>query len=166
VLYKIAASAAAALAFAVVVVLFGFYPREAAPVQPLKFSHKLHASDYKIDCFYCHVNARRSIVAGIPSMQLCMGCHKNIGKDNPEVQELIRYWEQRQAVAWTKVNDLPDFVYFTHKAHVVAGVACATCHGEVEKMERVSRGGALSMESCVNCHLERSASTDCWTCHK
>ena len=162
------ASAILAAAFAVMIVvgLIVFNPRDAAPVQPINFSHKLHAGDYKIDCFYCHINARKSIVAGIPSMQLCMGCHKNVGKEKPDVQKLIRYWEARQPVAWIKVNDLPDFVYFSHKRHVTADVTCATCHGEVVKMDRVSKGRVHSMESCVNCHVERKASIDCWTCHK
>lgn len=99
-------------------------------------------------------------------MQLCMGCHKTVGKDMQEVQKLIRLWEQRRPIEWIKVNDLPDFVYFSHKRHVSADVACETCHGQVQKMDRVSRGPIHSMESCVNCHLERKASVDCWTCHK
>jgi hypothetical protein len=163
---KAAAATAAVIALAVLIAIFAFNPRDAAPVQPINFSHKIHAGDFKIDCFYCHINARKSVVAGVPSMQLCMGCHKNVGREKPEVQKLIRYWEAKQPVAWIKVNDLPDFVYFTHKRHIAANVTCETCHGQVEKMERVSKGGVLHMESCVNCHLERKASTDCWTCHK
>ena len=164
--YKIAAPVAVVLAFGVVIAVFGLYPRDAAPVQPINFSHKLHAGDYKIDCFYCHINARRSVVAGVPSMQLCMGCHKNVGNEKPEVQKLIRLWEQRRPVEWIKVNDLPDFVYFSHKRHIAAEVACETCHGQVWEMERVSHGRVLDMETCVNCHLERKAGIDCWTCHK
>ena len=163
---KAAAATAAIAALAVLIAIFAFNPREAAPVQPINFSHKLHAGEYKIDCFYCHTNARRSVVAGIPSMQLCMGCHKNVGKDKPEVQKLIRLWEQRRPVEWIKINDLPDFVYFSHKRHIAADVTCESCHGQVQEMERVSQGRALSMEKCVNCHLERNASIDCWTCHK
>lgn len=164
--YKLAAWVSAALALAVVSAVFGLFPREAAPVQPINFSHKLHAGEYKIDCSYCHINARRSVVAGVPSMQLCMGCHKNVAKDKPEIQKLTQLWEQRKPVEWIKVNDLPDFVYFTHKRHIAAEVACQTCHGEVASMERVSKGRVLHMETCVNCHLERKASVDCWTCHK
>jgi hypothetical protein len=163
---KTAAMIAAVIALAVLFAVFAASSREAAPVQPISFSHKLHAGDYKIDCFYCHINARRSVVAGVPSMQLCMGCHKNVGKEKPEVQKLIGLWEQRRPVEWIKVNDLPDFVYFSHKRHIAAEVACETCHGPVREMERVSLGRVLSMEACVNCHLERKASIDCWTCHK
>jgi hypothetical protein len=166
VLTKIAACSSLVIALAVLLAIFGFYPHEAAPVQPINFSHKLHAGDYKIECAYCHINARRSVVAGVPSMQLCMGCHKNVAKEKPEIQKLIRLWEQRRPIEWIKVNDLPDFVYFTHKRHIAAEVACQTCHGEVASMERVSKGRVLTMETCVNCHLERKASVDCWTCHK
>jgi hypothetical protein len=166
VLYKIAAWSSVVVAVAVVIAVFGLYPREAAPVQPINFSHKLHAGDYKMNCFYCHINARRSVVAGVPSMQLCMGCHKNVGKDKPEIQKFTRLWQERRPIEWIKVNDLPDFVYFSHKRHISAEVPCATCHGQVEKMDRVSQGPVHTMESCVNCHVERKASVDCWTCHK
>jgi hypothetical protein len=163
---KAAAATAATVAVVVLIAIIVFNPRDAAPVQPINFSHKLHAGDYKIGCFYCHINARRSVVAGVPSMQLCMGCHKNVGKEKPEIQKLSRLWEQRRPVEWIKVNDLPDFVYFSHKRHISAEVACETCHGQVDQMERVSQGPIHTMESCVNCHVERKASVDCWTCHK
>lgn len=162
---KAAAAIAALGALAMLVLLIGFN-RAAEPVQPVKFSHKLHATEFKIGCLYCHVNARRSNVAGIPSLQLCMGCHKNVGKNKRGVEQLTRAWEQRRVIEWIKINDLPDFVYFTHKRHVKADVACQECHGPVETMSQVKPGRALSMEVCVNCHLQRKASVDCWTCHK
>ena len=165
-LYKLAAMISAVLALGVLLAIFGVFAREPAPIQPINFSHKLHAGEYQVDCAYCHVNARRSGVAGVPSMQLCMGCHKNVGKDKPEVQKLIQLWEQRRPVEWIKVNDLPDFVYFSHKRHIAAEVTCETCHGDVRAMERVGQGRILRMEACVNCHIERKASIDCWTCHK
>lgn len=162
---RASAAVTAALAIAVVIALFVYSP-DAAPVQPINFSHKIHAGDYKIDCSYCHTNARKSVVAGVPSVQLCIGCHKNVAKEKPEVQKLVRYWNTKQTIPWVKVNDLPDFVYFSHKRHISANVTCQTCHGQVERMERVSAAGILHMETCVNCHLERKASIDCWTCHK
>lgn len=156
---------AAASAIGVLIGLFVYGP-DAAPVQPITFSHKIHAGEYKIDCFYCHIHARKSVVAGVPSVQLCIGCHKYVAKEKPEVQKLVRYWDTKQTIPWVKVNDLPDFVYFSHKRHISANVTCQTCHGQVERMERVSAAGILHMETCVNCHLERKASIDCWTCHK
>jgi hypothetical protein len=95
-----------------------------------------------------------------------MGCHKNVGKDKAGVEKLTRIWNERRPIEWIKVNDLPDFVHFTHKRHVEANVACQECHGPVQTMDRVKPGRALTMESCVNCHVQRQASIDCWTCHK
>lgn len=157
-------SATAAVAFAIFLV--GFGPRVVKPAQPVEFNHKIHAGEYEIGCLYCHANARRSTVAGIPSAQFCMGCHKNIGKDKSGVQTLTRYWEERRPMQWIRINDLPDFVYFTHKRHVKADIACRECHGAVETMAVVKAPQPLTMERCVNCHLERRASVDCWTCHK
>ncbi len=99
-------------------------------------------------------------------MQLCIGCHKNVAKDKSGVRSLNRYWEMKRPIEWIKINDLPDFVYFSHKRHVFANVACQECHDRVEEMERVSLGRAHSMKGCVNCHVERNASVDCLTCHK
>lgn len=137
-----------------------------SPAQPIAFSHRIHAGDNEIGCQYCHTYARRSSVAGIPSVQLCMGCHRNVAQDSPEVQKLAAYWEQRVSIPWTRVYDLPDFVYFSHKRHVRANVACQECHGPVETMGAMRRFGKLDMPRCVNCHLKNSASVDCLTCHK
>lgn len=76
-------------------------------------------------------------------------------------------------IAWTKVHNVPDYVYFDHRAHVQAGVGCQQCHGPVETMERVRQHADLSMGWCVNCHRQagrtgpalRAASIDCATCH-
>ena len=140
--------------------------REQAPKQPITFSHKIHAGEYQIACLYCHANARRSLVAGIPSLQLCMGCHKITAADKPDVQKLKTAWEQRQPIAWVKVFDQPDFVYFSHKRHVVKGITCQTCHGPIETMDRVRRAVSLGMKQCINCHLAKQVSIDCWVCHK
>lgn len=137
-----------------------------SPAQPIAFSHKIHAGDNEIACQYCHTYARRSTVAGIPSVQLCMGCHRNVAQESPQVQKLSAYWEEQASIPWTRVYDMPDFVYFSHKRHVRADVACQECHGPVETMETVARSGELDMARCVNCHLQNQASVDCLTCHK
>ena len=142
------------------------YGRTKSPEQPIAFSHKLHASDFKIACEYCHSYARRSTVAGIPSVARCIGCHKVTALDKPEVKKLTDYWNRKEPIPWVKVFDQPDFVYFSHEPHVVKGIACQTCHGPVEGMERVTEAVTLNMERCVTCHMERKASIDCWTCHK
>ncbi len=143
-----------------------FRSREEAPAQPVDFSHKIHAGDYQISCLYCHANARRSPVAGIPSVQLCMGCHKITAADRPEIQKLKGYWDRRGTISWVKIFGQPDFVAFSHVAHVRARVACEECHGPIQTMDRVHRAVDLTMDRCLSCHRDRQASIDCVTCHK
>lgn len=151
----------------------GFYANAAffpgtQPEQPIKFSHRIHAGDNEIPCMYCHVQARRSISAGVPSVNKCMGCHNEIATDRPQIRLLANYWDAKEPIPWVKVHDLPDFVHFTHKRHIAAGIGCQTCHGPVEKMDVVSREAPLKMGLCLACHRENQVEhgTDCWTCHK
>lgn len=145
--------------------LLSFRPAD-APEQPIAFSHKVHAGDHQIPCLYCHVSARRSPVAGVPSVQLCMGCHKITAADKPQVKKLQEYWNWKESIPWMKVYDQPDFVHFSHKAHVLKGITCQTCHGQVETMDRIHKAVTLDMDRCVTCHRERQANIDCWACHK
>ncbi len=137
-----------------------------APVQPIAFSHKIHAGDYHIACEYCHIYARRASVAGIPPVERCMGCHKITAAGNPEVQKLKGYWDRKQSIDWTKVTLVPDYVYFEHWPHIKAQIACQTCHGPVETMERLSINSNLTMNYCVSCHRQRQVSIDCAICHR
>lgn len=134
--------------------------------QPIAFNHKLHAGEKQIPCQYCHAYARRSPAAGVPSVQACMGCHSLVAVNRPEVRKLAAFWEQKQPIPWVKIHDLPDFVYFSHKRHVRAGVKCQECHGAVETMEQVVQAASLEMGWCLSCHRQRGASIDCATCHK
>jgi len=146
---------------------FSLLPRKGGTLeQPIAFSHKIHAGDYQIACLYCHANARRSPVAGIPSVQFCMGCHKITAADKPEVQKLQGYWDRKEPIPWIKIYDQPDFVHFSHVPHVQAGIACQTCHGPIETMDRVREAVVLTMDRCVACHQKRQASLDCVACHK
>ncbi len=148
------------------------------PVQPIHFSHKIHAGDNGIDCKYCHSSARVSKTSGIPSLNVCMNCHKSIyeykGEISPEyskefydgeIQKLYtaagwsdadqKYTGESQPVKWVRIHNLPDFVYFNHSQHVsVAGLECQTCHGPVEEMEIMYQHSSLTMGWCVNCHRE------------
>jgi len=108
-----------------------------APVQPIAFSHKLHAGDSQIPCLYCHFGARTSRHAGIPPLNVCMNCHSILTKQTVEIEKLKEAVQRGQPIAWTKVHNLPDFVYFSHSQHVTGGVACTACHGPVETMARV-----------------------------
>lgn len=143
-----------------------FRSRNGAPPQPIDFSHKIHAGTYQIPCLYCHANARRSPVAGVPSVQLCMGCHKITAADKPDVRKLKGYWDRQEQIPWVKIFGQPDFVAFSHVAHVRAHVACEECHGPIQKMDRVYRAVDLTMDRCLNCHRNRQASIDCVTCHR
>jgi hypothetical protein len=150
-----------------------------SPEQPIAFSHKIHAGKNKIPCMYCHIQARRSISAGVPSVSKCMGCHNEVATERPQIRKLINYWKNKEPIPWIKVHDLPDFVHFTHKRHVLADIKCQTCHGPVETMDRIrvtSRAvdGSFQLDSpwkmglCLNCHKQYEVENglDCWTCHK
>ena len=144
-----------------------FFPGT-SPEQPIDFSHKIHAGDFEIPCLYCHVQARRSISAGVPSVNKCVSCHSEVATERPQIRQVMNYWENKQPIPWIKVHDLPDFVHFPHKRHVAADVECQTCHGPVETMDRVALQAPLEMGWCLNCHKENEVEhgLDCWTCHK
>ena len=134
-------------------------------VQPIDFSHHHHVTEIGLDCQMCHVYARRSQVAGIPSVQRCAGCHEQVLTDAPEIRRLIEFWENKEPIPWIRVHDLPDYVRFSHKRHFLAGVNCAECHGDVGQMEHAVQVESLTMGWCLNCHQEREASRDCLICH-
>ncbi len=137
-----------------------------APAQPIEFSHAIHAGSYGIDCQYCHADARRSVYAGLPSVQRCMGCHKIVAaQGNPEIQKLHQYWNTKQSIPWLRIHKLPGFVEFQHRRHIQVGLACQTCHGPVETMARVAQVAPLTMGWCIACHAERQGPLECVTCH-
>lgn len=144
------------------------YLVDRAPAQPIEFSHRVHAGDHEIPCMQCHVYADRTPVAGVPPVDKCMGCHQVIAADRPEIRKLEAYWDAREPIEWVKVYNVPDFVHFTHKRHIQAGLQCQDCHGPVETMDRVERVNDPKMKWCVDCHKvhEVEHGLDCWTCHK
>ncbi len=133
--------------------------------QPIAFSHRHHVSEIGLDCQLCHIYARRSPVAGIPSVARCAGCHEQVLSDRPEIQKVLEYWENEEPIPWVRVHDLADHVRFSHKRHVLGGLDCAECHGDVGQMEIAQQVESLSMGWCVTCHKAREASIDCLTCH-
>jgi hypothetical protein len=153
--------------FSGVLIVSGCERPDTTPRQPIAFSHKIHAGQYKMNCQYCHGGVRRSPAAGIPSMRLCMGCHQLVAANKPEIIKLRQAYENNQPVQWMKVNDIPDFVYFNHYPHVARGVQCSKCHGEIQTMAEVKPAVNLAnMSWCVGCHRENQASVDCYTCHR
>lgn len=153
------------------------------PVQPIHYSHRIHAGDNGIDCKYCHSSARVSKTSGIPSLNVCMNCHKSISEVAPatatedyskefydgEIQRLYNavgwdgqnYTGTPQPVKWIRIHNLPDFAYFNHSQHVtVGGIECQTCHGPVETMEVMYQFSSLTMGWCINCHRETNVKVE------
>lgn len=131
-----------------------------APKQPISFSHKLHAGEYKIDCNYCHTGVNRGKSAHIPSANICMNCHGVIKKESPEIQKIYTSIENNQPIEWVRVHNLPDLAYFNHAQHVnVGGVECENCHGDVAKMEVIQQRSSLTMGWCIDCHRKTEVNT-------
>jgi len=122
--------------------------------QPIQFSHQHHAGELGIDCRYCHTTVERTAYAGIPPTKTCMNCHAQIWVDSPFLEPVRSSWRTDQSIEWTKVHDLPDFVYFNHSIHVAKGVGCVTCHGRVDRMNVMWQESSLQMEWCLGCHRE------------
>ena len=152
-------------------------PAAPGPLQPIPFSHALHAGTYEIECLYCHSGTDRSRVAGVPSVELCMGCHSQFGGDLAGVQKLKEYWDNKETIEWVQIHRLPEYVKFRHNRHVAAGIDCEKCHGEVREMDKVHLVSdtkwwpwllptkKLEMGWCIQCHRENNASQDCLLCH-
>ena len=154
--------------FALLVSGYGayWYKFKKTPVQPINFSHRLHTTTVGLQCTFCHQYADKGLSPGVPPMSLCMKCHVNVKVNSPEIKKLTKYWKDKQLIPWIQVHHLPEHVYFPHKRHVKAGVACETCHGDVKGMDRIYQSRSLEMGWCITCHRANKAPTDCWTCHK
>jgi hypothetical protein len=124
------------------------------PQQPIAFSHVLHAGVLQMECLYCHSQAEKGPHAGIPSVDLCMGCHGVVRKDRPDIQKLTKFYEEGKPVPWVRVHRLPEHAYFNHRWHVEAGVACQTCHGPIQTMPVVQQWQKLEMGKCMECHRQ------------
>jgi cytochrome c7-like protein len=120
--------------------------------QPVPFSHKHHVGDDGIDCRYCHTSVETSAFAGLPPTETCMSCHSQLWA-NAEMLEPVRSsFRTGQSLEWTRVHDLPDFVYFNHSIHVNKGIGCSTCHGRVDRMPLMYKVNTLYMQWCIDCH--------------
>ena len=125
-----------------------------APVQPVPYSHALHAGKIGLDCRYCHTTVERAAMAALPPTEVCMNCHKAILPDSPKLGEVQQSYVEGTPIAWIKVHDLADYVYFDHSAHLTVGVGCIECHGPVQQMERVRTVEPLNMAWCLKCHRD------------
>ena len=120
--------------------------------QPVPFSHKHHVGELGLDCRYCHSSVEESSSAGMPSTQTCMACHSQIWTGAAILEPVRASYRDSTPISWTRVNALPDFVYFNHSIHIAKGVGCTTCHGPVAEMNITWRAASLYMRWCLECH--------------
>jgi hypothetical protein len=122
------------------------------PVQPVAYSHKLHAGNLGLDCRYCHSSVERADFAAVPPTETCMNCHQRVKTQSPLLTKVRESYASGQSIPWVKVHKLADYVYFSHRAHVNAGVSCMSCHGRVDQMVEVRQVQPLTMAWCLDCH--------------
>jgi hypothetical protein len=122
--------------------------------QPVPFSHQHHVAGLGIDCRYCHTSVETSSFAGIPPTKTCMNCHSQIWTNAQLLEPVRASYRSGESLQWTRVNQLPDFVYFNHSIHVTKGVGCNTCHGPVDQMPLMYQAESLQMEWCLGCHRD------------
>ena len=120
--------------------------------QPVPFSHKHHVQGLGLQCQYCHTSVEKSSYAGIPPTRTCMNCHAQIWTNADLLEPVRQSWATGESIQWTKVHDLPDYVYFSHEIHVNKGMGCSSCHGRVDEMPIMYQQNTLQMEWCLNCH--------------
>jgi hypothetical protein len=120
--------------------------------QPIQFSHERHVAGNGIDCRYCHTSVEVSSFAGIPPTKTCMNCHSEVFSTSPFLEPVRQSFQTGRSLVWTRVHDLPDFVYFNHSIHVDKGVGCTTCHGQVDRMPLMWQHASLQMAWCLDCH--------------
>lgn len=143
-------------AYLIFLLYYGGSPRTTdvgyEPIQPIPYSHALHAGELGIDCRYCHTNVETSAHALVPPTQTCLNCHNQIATQSAKILPIKESAASGEPIPWVRVHDLPDYVYFDHSAHVSRGVGCVSCHGRVDRMERVRQVERLSMGWCLECH--------------
>jgi hypothetical protein len=120
--------------------------------QPVPFSHDHHVSGLGIDCRYCHTSVEEAAFAGLPPTATCINCHKLIWNDSPMLEPVRASYAKGEPIAWSRVHDLPDYVYFNHSIHVAKGIGCDSCHGRIDQMKLVYQDASLQMEWCLDCH--------------
>jgi menaquinone reductase, multiheme cytochrome c subunit len=125
-----------------------------SPVQPVPYSHALHAGRLGIDCRYCHNTVERTAFASLPPTETCMNCHSMIRTASPKLLPIRESWATGKPVEWVKIHNLAQYVYFNHSAHVNHGVGCIECHGRIDRMEQVYQAKPLSMGWCLDCHRD------------
>jgi hypothetical protein len=146
---------------AVFVVWYWFSPKHTdvgyQPVQPVPYSHKLHAGDMGMDCRYCHFGAERSAHGSVPPTQVCMNCHTQVKTESAKLAPVRESWATGEPIPWKRIHKVADYAYFNHSAHIAikhkaVAVGCVTCHGRIDQMPVVHQVEPLSMSWCLDCH--------------
>jgi len=137
-----------------------------APLQPIPFSHKVHAGTMKLACKMCHPNPNPGETMTTVAPARCMECHSAIKADSPAIQHLAAYAKEGRDVPWTRVYAIPSYVDFSHRGHLEKGNTCQECHGPVAERDQLSKETDISMGGCMNCHRAKKASLDCAFCHE
>jgi len=147
------------------VLIFGHYYTAPPPAQPVPFSHYVHVTTKKLNCFFCHSNAMRSDHAGLPAVEKCYLCHKVIASKFTPIAKVVGYYNRKEPIPWKRVYVVPDFVHFSHQAHLAKRFDCGECHGNVAQMDRVGLAQKIDMNWCVTCHWRNKGPDGCVTCH-
>jgi hypothetical protein len=141
------------------------YATDIGPLQPIPFSHRVHAGVKNIQCQFCHPYVARSKFPGIPPVEKCLYCHNYIIEKFPWIRKEHEYYNTKTPTPWVKVNYVPEFVFFNHQRHIKKKLACEECHGQVKTMDRLKENRFL-MGFCVDCHRQKKANLGCWlACH-
>ena len=157
-LLAVAALAGAGVAAGVTIYFTPKYTRAGyQPVQPVPFSHNIHAGQLGLDCRYCHNGVEKSWFANLPGASTCMNCHNQVMKDDPLLQIVRDSATNNTPIAWVQVHKVPDYVYFNHSVHVRRGISCVECHGRIDQMDEVSHEKSFSMSFCLDCHRNPAA---------
>lgn len=136
------------------------------PAQPIPYSHKTHLA-LGLKCTDCHANRDPGEQMGIPETNRCMACHVTIAKDKPAIQKLAEFSNNKQAVPWIRVYQIASGITWSHRAHLKAGMTCNLCHGDVAKLDVMTRlMNVTTMDGCVGCHKDNQADASCGVCHE
>ena len=146
---------------------YGYPKSRIGPVQPIYFSHRVHAGVKQINCRFCHSYVERSQDAGLPSVQKCFYCHNWVIPSHPQILLEKQHLDTNTPVPWRRIFYVPDFVYFNHRPHILwAKLDCTNCHGDVKAQDRLQRVD-FQMGFCLKCHRKMGAQIDCWlACHR
>ncbi len=155
------------LSYLILIPFYSFFHKVTmGPPQPIPFSHRVHVHKKELTCVVCHTSVTFSDKAGVPPVETCLLCHTRIISHLPPIIDLREHFDKKMPVVWTKVTNVPDYTYFSHRVHIQENIDCGKCHGNVAMMDRVTQVHKFTMGFCLDCHRTMKAPIDCYTCHR